>query len=73
MLGSLDNFISYGSDVFAQNPRYLEMIVDIFETAMQSTALGATDRMTACSLGESVMLNLRGQCDSVGFLLSTTL
>lgn len=69
MLGSLDNFISYGSEVFAQNPKYLDMIVDIFETAMTSSALGATDRVTACSLGESVMLNLRGACDRVRGIL----
>lgn len=66
MLGSLDNFISYGGEVFAQKPEYLDMAVDIFESASQNSALGATDRVTACRLGESILLNLRGTSDRVG-------
>lgn len=65
MLGALDNFISYGSEAFAQNPQYLDIAIDIFETAMSSTALGAADRITACKLAESVLLNLRGAADRV--------
>ena len=65
MLTSLDNFISYGGDVIASNAQYLGMILDIFETTMQSLNLGAVDRVAACKLAESVLLNMRGKVDSV--------
>lgn len=69
MLTSLDNFISYGGDVIASNAQYLGMILDIFETTMQSLNLGAVDRVAACKLAESVLLNMRGKVDSVGFAM----
>jgi hypothetical protein len=63
MIASLDNFISFGGDTFASQPEYLDRLLDIFESAMTSTQLGATDRMHACKLAESVMLNIRGRSD----------
>ena len=41
------------------------MLLDIFETTMQSAALGAADRVTAFRLGESILLNMRGRADKV--------
>jgi hypothetical protein len=65
MLPSLDNFMSYGKDVFFTRPDYCEMIVDIFETAMASPHLGEGDRVSACQLIEAFLLNLRGHVDDV--------
>jgi importin-7 len=65
MLPSLDNFMSYGKDVFFGRPDYCEMIVDIFETAMASPHLGEGDRVSACQLIEAFLLNLRGHVDDV--------
>lgn len=65
MLPSLDNFISYGSDVIKQRPDYKVMILDIYTTAMKSEQLGETDRVNACKLIESFLLNLRGTVDDV--------
>ncbi|KAL5482877.1 NMD5 [Sanghuangporus weigelae] len=63
MLPSLDNFISYGSDVIKQRPDYKFMILDIYTTAMKSDHLGEADRVNACKLIESFLLNLRGTVD----------
>ena len=65
MLPSLDNFISYGSDVIKQRPDYKFMILDIYTTAMKSDHLGEADRVNACKLIESFLLNLRGTVDDV--------
>lgn len=65
MLPSLDNFMSYGKEVFYTRPDYCEMIVDIFETAMASPHLGEGDRVSACQLIEAFLLNLRGHVDDV--------
>ena len=65
MLTSLDNFLSFGANVIAARQDYLDMVVDIYETTMQSTALGAQDRVAACKLAESVLLNVRGGADPV--------
>ncbi|CAL1712201.1 unnamed protein product [Somion occarium] len=63
MLPSLDNFISFGPDVFKAHPEYIKMIVDIFVTALTSDQLGENDGVNGCKLAESLLLNLRGHCD----------
>lgn len=68
MLPSLDNFMSYGKEVFFTRPDYCEMIVDIFESAMTSQHLGEGDRVIACQLIEAFLLNLRDHVDDVGRL-----
>ena len=70
MLPSLDNFMSYGKEVFFTRPDYCEMIVDIYETAMASNHLGENDRVNACQLIEAFLLNLRGHVDDVRIFLS---
>ena len=65
MLPALDNFLSYGKDVFISRPDYVEKILDIYVTAMTSDQLGEGDRCNGCKLIESLMLNLRGHVDSV--------
>ena len=68
MLPSLDNFISYGSDIIQQRADYKMMILDIYQTAIKSDQLGEIDRVNACKLIESLLLNLRGHVDDVSTL-----
>ncbi|KAI9277967.1 armadillo-type protein [Umbelopsis sp. AD052] len=63
MLPSLDNYISYGQDVFVTNQQIQGMMFDIIETVMRSDRLGEADRVCACKLIESVLLNCRGHVD----------
>jgi importin-7 len=65
MLPALDNFISYGPDVFKTRADYKEMALDIYVTAMGSDQLGENDRVNGCKLAESMLLNLRGHIDEV--------
>ncbi|KAF9544191.1 hypothetical protein EC957_012332 [Mortierella hygrophila] len=63
MLPSLDNYISYGKDVFSTNENVQHIIYDIIESVMKSDRLGENDRVQACKLAESLMLNCRGHVD----------
>lgn len=65
MLPSLDNFLSYGADVFKARPDYRQKVLDIYETAMTSSSLGDNDRINGCKLAESILLNLAGHVDDV--------
>ena len=66
MLPCLDNFISYGKDVFIQRPDYRAMAVDIYTTSMTSEHLGENDCVNGSKIAESLLLNLRGHIDDVG-------
>ncbi|KAJ7696679.1 armadillo-type protein [Mycena rosella] len=63
MLPSLDNFVSYGSDVIKTRPEYQRMLLDIYTTSITSEQLGENDRVNGCKLAESILLNLRGSVD----------
>ncbi|EIN12803.1 ARM repeat-containing protein [Punctularia strigosozonata HHB-11173 SS5] len=63
MLPALDNFISYGPEVFKARSDYKDMALDIYVTAMASEQLGENDRVNGCKLAESMLLNLRGYVD----------
>ncbi|KAF8934669.1 hypothetical protein BGZ52_003629 [Haplosporangium bisporale] len=63
MFPSLDNFISYGKEVVSQNENVQHMIYDMIETVMKSDRLGENDRVSACKLAESLLLNCRGHVD----------
>ena len=65
MLPSLDNFMSYGKEVFYARSDYCEIILDIYESTMANTQCGENDCVTACKLTESLLLNLRGHVDQV--------
>ncbi|KAF7314790.1 Importin N-terminal domain-containing protein [Mycena kentingensis (nom. inval.)] len=65
MLPSLDNFVSYGSDVIKGRAEYQQMLLDIYTTAMASEQLGENDRINGCKLAESILLNLRGAVDNL--------
>jgi hypothetical protein len=68
MLPSLDNFVSYGTDVFRARADYREKVIDIYTTALSSDHLGENDRVNGCKLAESLLLNLRGHVDDVSAL-----
>ncbi|KAI9022225.1 armadillo-type protein [Phycomyces nitens] len=63
MLPPLDNYISYGKEVFVANESVQQMMFDIIDTVMKSDRLGEQDRVCACKLMESVLLNCRGHVD----------
>ncbi|KAG0315466.1 hypothetical protein BGZ97_008202 [Linnemannia gamsii] len=63
MLPSLDNYVAYGKDVVSTNENVQHMIYDIIETVMKSDRLGENDRVSACKLAESLLLNCRGHVD----------
>jgi len=67
MLPSLDNFVSYGTEVFKARGDYRHMVLDIYVTSMTSDQLGEHDRVNGCKLAESILLNLRGHVDEVSF------
>ncbi|KIM40975.1 hypothetical protein M413DRAFT_445750 [Hebeloma cylindrosporum] len=63
MLPSLDNFLSYGSDVIKSHVDYKQMMVDIYTTSITNDQLGENDRVNGSKLAESILLNLRGAVD----------
>lgn len=48
MLPPLDNYISYGRDVFVANENVQRMMFDIIDTVMKSDRLSETDRVCGC-------------------------
>lgn len=65
MIPTLDNFLSYGSDVFKSRADYRNMIVDIYTTVLTSDNLGENDFINGSKLADSILLNLRGHVDDV--------
>lgn len=65
MLPSLDNFISYGTDVFKARADYRQMVLDVYITSITSDHLGENDAVNGSKLAESMLLNLRGHIDEV--------
>ncbi|KAG9098720.1 hypothetical protein FRC06_006040 [Ceratobasidium sp. 370] len=63
MLASLDNFICFGKEVFAQRPDYRNMILDIYVTSLTSDHLGEMDSINGCKLIECLIINLPGHLD----------
>jgi hypothetical protein len=68
MLPSLDNFVSFGSEVIKARPDYGQMLVDIYTTSITAEQLGENDRVNGSQLAESILLNLRGSVDDVSFM-----
>jgi len=65
MLPSLENFMTWGQDVFIARPDYRGMILDIYTSVMPDEHLGAADRCVASKLIEALMLNYRGHIDDL--------
>ena len=55
MLPSLDNFVSFGGDVFKTRPDYCQMVLDIYQTSISSEQLGENDAVNGCKLEGSVV------------------
>lgn len=73
MVPSLDNFVSYGSEVIASRPDYVQSLVDIYRTSVVDDHLGENDAVNGSKLAESLLLNLRGRVDDVRCLRSHSL
>lgn len=65
MLPSLDNFVSFGSDMIKSRADYRQMLLDIYTTSIVNQQLGENDRINGSKLAESMLLNLRGSLDDV--------
>lgn len=72
MIPTLDNFLSYGSDVFKSRADYRNMIVDIYTTVLNSDSLGENDFINGSKLADSILLNLRGHVDDVSGSVRTS-
>ena len=72
MIPTLDNFLSYGSDVFKSRADYRNMIVDIYTTVLTSDNLGENDFINGSKLADSILLNLRGHVDDVSGSVRTS-
>lgn len=65
MLPSLDNYVTFGSEVIKQNVEYQKMFCDIsFTIFARASEAGEQDLVRACQLFESILLNLRSTIDS---------
>lgn len=73
MLPSLDNFISFGSEMIKSRPDYIQMLLDIYTTSLTNEQLGENDKINGSKLAESMLLNLRGCLNDVCFFLVGTL
>lgn len=67
MVPSLYSFITFGKDVFIKNDQVRHMVFDIVEVCMSNEELKENDRIPACRLLESVLLNCRDQMDQVRY------
>lgn len=65
MLPALDNYISFGSEAFAANQEKQRMLYEIVQKTMTAEMMSEMDRVAACKLMESVLLNCKGHVDSV--------
>ncbi|OJA08044.1 hypothetical protein AZE42_06688 [Rhizopogon vesiculosus] len=53
MLPSLDNFVSYGTEVFKARPDYRQKVLDMYRTALTSPQLGDNDRISGYKLADN--------------------
>jgi hypothetical protein len=60
----LDNYLSFGTNVIAENQAYKDILFDYFFTVFETKRLGHQDQISACRLMETVLLNLPGQVDT---------
>ncbi|KAI9095931.1 armadillo-type protein [Phlyctochytrium arcticum] len=66
MANCLENYVSYGKDIFAQSVTHREQMVDIISTVLtmvDNEMLSDSNRCRACDLIEAMLLNLRGHVD----------
>ncbi|CEH16723.1 Nuclear transport receptor RANBP7/RANBP8 (importin beta superfamily) [Ceraceosorus bombacis] len=63
MLPTLDNIVSYGTEVIKSQPDYRRMLLEIFEIGMTNENLGVVDRVSALKLIDVALLLLTGTID----------
>ena len=63
MLPALENFIQFGPQHMAQNPQYIEAVIDMIRDIFEDKKVGGVDRISGCKLAEACMLSLRGLVD----------
>ncbi len=74
MISTMDNFVSFGADVFRTNDRYRSMLAEIFATATHSPKLGPMDHLAAYKLADVMLLVLKGCWDAeLGGIIETVL
>ena len=64
ILPPLDNYLSFGADVIAENQEYKDMLFDYFFTVFGTARLSQQDQISACRLMESILLNLPNKVDT---------
>ncbi|KAI7867363.1 armadillo-type protein [Spinellus fusiger] len=64
MLAPLDNYISYGKNVFVANEVVQYRMMEIIDTVMKSDRVGEPGKVCGCKLMESMLLNCRGSVDA---------
>lgn len=65
MLPTLDNFVSFGTEVFKARADYRQMFLDIYTSSVTNEHLGEHDAVNGSKLAEAMLLNLRGHADEV--------
>lgn len=63
MLPALENFVQFGAPHLAQNPTYIEAVVDMIRDIFNDKKQGGVDKICGCKLAESLMLSLRDHID----------
>ena len=65
MAAFFDNVISYGVEEFLANSNWQSMIVEIIQFTIYNDEFGENDRVYACKLIESILLNCKGRIDNI--------
>jgi importin-7 len=73
LIPPLDNYISFGADIIAENQEYKDILFDYFFTVFTTKHLGQADQIAAIRLIEAVLLNLPGQVDAYLFRVLDTI
>lgn len=63
MLPALENYIQFGPAHMAQNPAYIEAVVEMVRDIFEDSKVNGMDRIAGCKLAEALMLSLRGLVD----------
>jgi importin-7 len=67
LLPTLDNYVSFGCDVMAENQSYKDILFDYFFTIFGDKRPSQQDEIAVCKLMQSILLNLPGQVDTYLF------
>lgn len=65
LLAPLDNFISFGTDVFLSNPANMEMIYSMCTAVISDDNADELESLKACQLAESVFHHCKGESTDI--------